>query len=160
MSQVFEKLPKKGLENQPNANHKSILDLHVPSSSCRGPLGCPQGAKMVPKAQLWHLQKIQRYPKIGGWEASNLEIVVLRFVRACSRAVWVPSANAVQFQKSLPPFSRFSSWGAELSLFLGATNFALPLPPTPQPPHPTLVGLIGTSIRKCSKPWGNCKRIY
>ena len=84
---------------------------------------------------------------------SNREIVSCRVVscrvvpcvRACVRAVWLPSG--IGSQTGLRPFL-FSLYGAPsfpFSLF-GATSFPFPLPPTPQISYPTLVGLIGSYI--------------
>ena len=65
-----------------------------------------------------------------------------RFVRACVRAVCLPSG--IGSQKWLPPFYLFPWWGAELSLFPSwGDAFSLFPSPPPQTSYPTLIGLTG-----------------
>ena len=54
--------------------------------------------------KLWWLVYLKRMSEVGGGE-SNREIVSCRAVRACVRAVWMPSENRMKFYARPFPFS-------------------------------------------------------
>ena len=78
--------------------------------------------------------------EVGG--ESHWEIVSCRAVRACVRAVWLPSG--IGSQKRSPTLSLFPLGAPSFSFsLLGATSFPFSLHSASRTSYPTLVGLIG-----------------